>query len=139
MPGLSIPGRLAKLEVSQDNGATFENFGHIVDVSMPISVDELETTSHDTVGSREYLPSFMDITMDVNARWADGDPGQEIVTMALFAKSTFQFKFYMEIAGGRKRFEGSAFATSYNPSGPLDDTAGLAVTLRCSGVVMANQ
>lgn len=139
MPGMQIPGRLAKLNVSPDGGLTFENFGGIVDVTMNLSVDELETTTHDSEGRREFIPNHSDATFDVSARWQDGDPGQEIVLVATFAKTVFPFQFFMEIAPQRKRFDGSAFATSLSPSGPLDDTGALDVTLRGSNVSYVNQ
>lgn len=139
MPDLRIPGRLAKLDVSPDNGATFENFGGIVDITMNLNVDELETTTHDDGGARTYLPNFHDVTYDVSARWQDGDPGQEIVMVAVFAKTVFSHRFFMEIASGRKRFDGSTFATSYSPSGPLDDTGQIDVSLRASGVTLNTQ
>ena len=139
MPDLRIPGRLAKLDVSADNDVTRENFGGIVDIGMNLNIDELETTTHDDNGARTYLPNHHDGTFDISARWMDGDPGQEIVLVAVFAKSVFAFRFYMEITSGRKRFDGSAFATSYSPQGPLDDTGNIDVTLRGSGIQMNNQ
>ncbi len=82
---------------------------------------------------------FSDVTFDVSARWQDGDPGQEIVLVAVFAKTSFLIRFFMEIAPQRKRFDGTAFATSYSPSGPLDDTGALDVSLRGSAVTMVTQ
>lgn len=139
MPSMSIPGRLAKLEISPDGGTTYENFGGIVDINSNVNIDELETTTHDSAGAREYIPNHHDVTLDVSARWMDGDPGQEIVLMAVFAKTTFPFRFTMETAPARKKFEGTAFATSYSPSGPLDDTGALSAAFRCSGVLLGTQ
>lgn len=134
-----IPGRLAKLEISDDGGTTYENYGGIVDITMNITVDELECTTHDSNGSREYIPNHDDVTLDVSGRWLDGDPGQEIALAAIFGKTTFLFRFTMETLAGKKKYEGSAFATSANPAGPLDDTGSMDVTLRCSSVVQGTQ
>lgn len=139
MPSMCIPGRLAKVEISPDGGTTYENLGGIVDVTMNLNIDELECTSHDSNGVREYLPNHSDVSLDISARWMDGDPGQEIVLGAVFAKTTFPFRFVMETANQRKLFSGTAFATSYSPSGPLDETGSVDITLRCSGVTMATQ
>lgn len=139
MPSAAIPGRLAKTEVSPDGGTTYENFGGIVDVTFNLNIDELETTTHDSGGAREFIPNFHDVTLDISARWMDGDPGQEIVLNAVFAKIVFPFRFIMETAPTRKKFEGSAFATSYSPSGPLDDTGSIAVSLRGSAVIIGTQ
>lgn len=141
MAGLAIPGRLGVLEVSDDGGSTFSGLGGIVDINMPINVDELECTSHDSAGAREYIPNHHDVTMDISARWLDGDPGQEIVLLAVFAKTVFNFQYFMEKdpASGKKVYTGTAFATTTDPTAPLDDTAGLSVTLRCSGVLQGTQ
>ncbi len=139
MPSAAIPGRLAKFEASPDGGTTFENFGGIVDVTMNLNIDELETTTHDSNGAREYIPNHHDASFDINARWMDGDPGQEIVLVAAFAKTVFAMRFFMETAPQRKRFDGSAFATSYSPSGPLDDTGSISLTIRGSGLMMTTQ
>lgn len=134
-----IPGRLAKLQVATTSGGTYEDFGGIVDVTMNFNVDELECTSHDSNGAREYIPNHHDATLDVSARWLDGDAGQDIALTAVFAKTVFYFKFTMETGTGKALFTGSCFATTFNPSGPLDDTGALDVTLRCSGVTYSAQ
>lgn len=139
MPSASIPGRLARLEISPDAGATYQNFGGIVDVTMNMKIDELETTTHDSAGARSYIPNHHDITFDISAQWLDGDPGQEIVLTAVFAKTTFPLKFYMEVATGRKRFDGSGFATSFSPKGPLNDAGGLDISIRGSSVILVAQ
>ena len=137
MPSLAIPGRLATLEIDPGSGSV--PYGGIIDVTMNVNVDELETTTHDSAGSRSYIPNHDDVTLDVSGRWFDGDPGQEVVLTAIFAKTTFDFVFQMETAAGKKIYTGSAFATTANPSGPLDDTGGMDVTFRCSSVIQSVQ
>ena len=140
MPSSAIPGRLARVTVSTTGAAgSFQPYGGIVDINMNINVDELETTSHDSAGAREYIPNHHDVTMDLSGRWLDGDPGQEIVLAAAFDKTTFYFEMTMQTVSGRKKFTGTAFATSLAPSGPLDDTASMDVSLRCSGVLKSTQ
>lgn len=139
MPGPQIPGRLAKLVLSDDSGTSYLNLGGIVDISMNVNIDELEVTSHDSNGAREYIPNHHDVTMDVSMRWMDGDPGQEILLAAVWAKTSLLFQFSMQTAGNRKRYDGSCFATSSNPSGPLDDAGSMDSTLRCSGVYLTRQ
>jgi len=139
MPGLCIPGRLAKLQVSDDGGVSYNNFGGLVDITLNINVDELECTSHDSNGVREYLPNHSDFTLDGSGRWLDGDVGQGIILSAIAAKTSFLFIFTMETSAGKANWTGSAFATTANPSGPLDDTGSLDITMRCSSVVQGVQ
>lgn len=141
MSGTAIPGRFAKLEASDDDGATFENVGGSVDLGLQINVDELECTTHDSNGTREYIPNHDDATIDISGRWLDGDIGQEIILVGLLAKTRFDFVYYMEKdpGSGKRQFSGKAFATSYNPQGPLDDTGNLDMTLRVSGLQIGIQ
>lgn len=134
-----VPGRLAKLKVSSDGGSVFQIFGGIIDISMPINIDELECTTHDSNGAREYQPNHHDVTMDITGRWLDGDPGQEIVMGSVFDKTVFAFEYTQQSVVGKKLYTGTAFPTTTTPAGPLDDTAGLDVTLRCSGVLQKVQ
>jgi len=110
-----------------------------VDITMNLTVDELETTTHDDNGHRTYLPNHDDIAFDVASRWEDGDPGQEIVLGYIFAKAVFPFVFTMETAPNRKRFSGNGFAKTFSPAGPLNDAGGLAFSMRGSGVLMDTQ
>jgi hypothetical protein len=134
-----IPGRYAKLQLSDDAGVSYSDLGGIVDVTLNINIDELECTSHDSNGVREYIPNHSDFTLDVSARWLDGDAGQDIVLDAVDAKTTFLFKFTMETGAGKDVWLGSAFATTATPAGPLDDTGSLDITLRCSAVTRGAQ
>ena len=134
MPGVCIPGRFAKLEISGDGGLSYVNFGGIVDVTLNINIDELECTTHDSDGVRDYMPNHSDFGLETSCRWEDGDPGQEIVQDAIDNKGTLLFKFYMQRGAGKKVWEGSCFPTTGDVSGPLDDTAGFDVNFRCSGV-----
>jgi predicted secreted protein len=139
MSAVTIPGRLAKIELSNDGGSTFTTFGGLVDVTMNLTIDELETTSHDSAGSREYIPNHHDISLDLSARWIDGDPGQELAINSAFDKTTLNFRFRMETLSNKKQFTGTCFPTSYSPAGPLDDAGSIDITLRCSGVSMTAQ
>lgn len=130
-----VPGRLSRVQISLDNGATYQNLGGIVDASLAGSVDELECTDHDSI-TREYIPNFFEATMDISLRWDEDEPGQVALESTVFpSTSPFKLYFLLENASGRRRYEADAFVTSWNPSGPLDDTAGLDVSLRLSNVL----
>ena len=131
-----IAGRLAGFKVSPDNGATFLPLGGIVDQSLTGNVDELECTSHDSGGVREYVPNFFDATAELEMRWDEDDLGQVFIESTLFpTPTTFKVQFYMENKSGRRRYDADAFLTNFSPSGPLDDTASLSVSMRLSGIV----
>lgn len=132
-----IPGRLSRVQASFDAGATYANLGGIVDATLNGNVDELECTSHDSNGVREYQPNHIDFTMDLTMRWDEDEPEQvNLLNTLIPSPSSFKIYFLLEDTAGRRRFAADAFITSYSPTSPLDDTAGLDTSLRLSSVVI---
>ncbi|HET6494869.1 MAG TPA: hypothetical protein VFH61_05840 [Thermoleophilia bacterium] len=131
-----IPGRLSRVQASYDGGSTYANLGGIVDANLNGNVDELECTTHDSNGVRAYLPNHIDFTMDLTMRWDEDELGQVDLLGTLSPPTSFKLYFFLENVTGRTRFQADAFITSYSPSGPLDDTASLDVSLRLSAVVI---
>ena len=134
MAGECIPGRVSRLLGSFDNGTTFINIDGIVDATLNVNVDELECTTHDDDGARRFIPNHHDETMDTTLRWDELSAGQLGILLTIFpTPTTFKVQFFMQVLASRRRFDADAFVTSYAASGPLDDSAGLDVTLRLSG------
>lgn len=130
-----IPGRLSRVQVSFDNGTSYANLGGIVDASLNGNVDELEVTSHDSDGIREYCPNHLDYTMDLTLRYDEEEPSQNDLLNTLFPSPiSFKLFFLIENATGRRRFEADAFITTDTISTPLDDTTNIDVSLRLSKV-----
>lgn len=134
-----IPGRIARLEVSDDAGVTWKNVGGIVESTLNINVDELEVTTYDSAGHREYIPNHDDATLDLTCRWLEEDPGQSIILGKMFDKSTYQVRFRLQSVAGRRLFTATAFATKGSPKAPLDDASGFDVSLRMSGLGVSTQ
>lgn len=135
-----IAGRLSRIQVSFDGGSTYNNLDGIVDATINIEVDELECTTHDSNGVREFIPNHQAATADVSMRWDETSAQQIGVLNTLFpAPTSFKMQFDIEPGAGNKRFEADCFATSYSVNTPLDDAASLDATLRLSGLSVANQ
>ena len=121
----------------------------LVDFSVSGNVDELETTVHnDAPGgaspsnpnhgtARTYIPNFHDETADLSMRYDDADSCQEALLISAFNSLLFHFWYIPEggdtFAGATKCIWGDAFATSFNPSSPLDDVTSVDFSLRLSG------
>ena len=130
-----IPGRLSRVKGSFDNGASYPNLGSIVDATLNGNVDELECTTHDSNGIREFIPNHLDFTLDLEMRWDEDDPSQaQLLNTLVPSPESFKVRFMLEDITGRRMFQADAFITSYSPSSPLDDAAGLSVSLRLSAV-----
>lgn len=136
-----IPGRLAALYVSFDNGGTFAKLGSTIDLTLNLNVDELECTTKDSGGTREYIPNFSDATIDGSARWNEDDPQQVSLLFTMFPEPVrFKVQFMLEDGTpGRRRFDADAFLTNMSPTAPLDGTVDADVALRLSSVVLAIQ
>lgn len=133
MPPQTIPGRLARLQLSVD-GEAWADFGGIVDVAMSISVSELETTTHASNGQRSYIPGLSDFALSVAAQHIDLDPGQSIIHDTVDTKQPVHFKYYLLNAPGRPAWRGMCFMRSGSLAGPLNDAGKFNTTLRCSRV-----
>jgi len=135
-----IPGRLAALYVSFDNGITYNKLGAVIDLTLNLNVDELECTTHDSGGTRDYIPNFSDATIDGSVRWDEDDPQQVSLLFTMFPDPTsYKIQFMLEEKEGRRRFDADAFLTSMSPSAPLDGTVDADVAMRLSSVVLAVQ
>jgi len=113
--------------------------GGNMDATININIDELETTSKDSDGHREYLPNHDDATIDGSLRWLEGDPGQEIMLMQGINKVVLGYRFRLQNVPGRKLFVAAGFFTSFNPTAPLDDTADADFTIRLSRLLILTQ
>lgn len=140
MSSLAIPGRFSKYNVSED-GVVMHNVGGIIDMTLSFNIDELETTSHDDNGIRSYIPNHSDVTAELSCRWLDGNPGQRLIVIASKTKQRLAFEAYADYDPGSGKFywTGLCFPTGLPISGPLDDTAGLDLTLRLSNVQQLTQ
>lgn len=136
---MGIPGRLSLLEVSQDSGVTYHRVGGNIDATLNINVDELETTSKDSDGHREYIPNHDDVAIDGSMRWLEGDPGQEIMLMQGINKTILSYRFRLQNAPGRKLFVAAGFFTNFSPTAPLDDTSDADFTIRLSRMLILTQ
>ena len=135
-----VQGRLAAVSVSDDGGTTWINLGRSFDISLSITVEEIECTSFDTVGSREYIPNYPDTTASFSFRRDQVDAGQEIVVDAIFAGSTFMLRLDpVDGLSASERFEAVAFATDYGQSITIDDTQNVSGTFRLSNLVRLAQ
>ena len=88
-----------------------------------------------------YIPNFHDETADLSCRYDEADAFQINMMETSFNSLLFHFWYIPDgqdvtAAGGRVIW-GDAFATSFSPSSPLDDTTSVDFSLRLSGTSYA--
>lgn len=70
-------GRISAIYVSFDlASAPSTQIGKLVDVTMNLNTQEVETTNHDSAGYREYLAGWIDGTIDGSARYDEANAQQ---------------------------------------------------------------
>ena len=130
-----IAGRVSRLKASFDGGATYASLVGLVDATLNGSVSELDCTSHDDNGNTHFIPGNVEWTLDASFRWEEEDPTQTALTSTIGPPTTsFKVRFMLQDISGKRMFQADAFLTSYSPSGPNDDVAGLDTTMRLSGM-----
>lgn len=101
---------------------------------MSMTRDDIEKTNKDSVSSgsgksKEYHPTFFDMTGTVNGWISQGDGGIAAVENALFngAYINFQYK-----AIDNKMYQGNGLVTNFDPSAPHDTIASFTFGIKAS-------
>lgn len=126
-----IAGRLQTLRV----GASVDVNG-IVDGSISLEVEELDSTTHDSGGFREFLTGRMAGTMDFTMKWDGSDTGQLALETASFDRTQIAVEFRMNTGSTLREYTGTAQITNWAPNGPNDDVAELSVSMRLTGTII---
>jgi predicted secreted protein len=127
------------------HGTTFEIenvlVGGLTGISLPAeSRDSLDSTDHDALGTRTFLPGLVDGgTVELEGHLIPGDAGQGdlrdnlnggdpvecIITVPSTPTTIFTFDAFVTAVGGDAPFDGlGAFSASLKVTGPVVVTAG---------------
>lgn len=134
--GTPVQGRISKVELSFDGGTSYNNLAGCRDISLNTSVDEIESTDHDST-SREYIPNFLDATMDLTINWEEDDTVQAALLAATVPSPTsFKMRYFLNSGAGNVLFSADAFCTSYNVTSNQDGVAESSLSWRLSGITV---
>ena len=126
-----ISGRLAFAEISADNGNTWIRLGNAIDLTVNLNMSEIDGTSHDSGGDREFAPNLRDTTVDGTVHYDDFDTGAAIMLQAFANGSTYQMRFRLQALPGARLFVFTVcFATKISVASPLADTTKATVSIR---------
>lgn len=139
MPGGKVLGRLRKVAVSTDGGTAFKDIGRLTDSTWNGSRAEINATDADSGDSEEYMAGRMNHTLDITARYDEGNEGQEALMGAFFDGSTVKVRWRAKTAAGMKQHSADAIVTSCNIPSPDSDTTNLTATLRITGAVSRDE
>lgn len=110
----------------------------IVDGSLNLERPEVDSTTHDTGDTREFLQGRLAGTVDLSLKWDEADAAQSAMQTDFFAGTSRAIKFRMQTAGSAHSIDGTGLITSWAPSGPNDDAGEVSVSIRYSGTITEN-
>lgn len=130
-------GRLGRLLISDDAGATFTLIGCLLDASLDGSGDTLDTTCHEDGQNKTKIAGKREHSIDANYNYVEDDAGQVILKNTWFGtmdgiKARWQF----EQTVGKLEYTADVIITSWGPGIPNDDVSTVDVTLEVSGEVI---
>lgn len=135
MPTGAIPGFNAKLAVSTDGGSVYNDIGEMRDVTLTVEADEIDATSKDSAGWREFLEGLTQWGGTAEGLWLDVNTGQDAVYNALVAKTTVMLRLRPKTGAGLDQYIGTAIITGYEVANPLDDAVAVNITFRGTGAL----
>lgn len=147
-----LAGRISILQISLDQGVTFTTIGKLVDISMTMNTSEIEFTNHDSAGYREYLPSFIDGTIEGSARYDESnatqmailDSGDSSPASGYLDWPNVQLRVVMETSAaaptgvtGADEYKFNAFCTTFTLDSANEDVDQLSFSFRITGAPVA--
>lgn len=135
---LFAAGTLLKIGNGGTPTETFATIAEVTDISGPkMSLDKIETTSHDSVdGWKEYIGGLLsagDVTFDVNFSPTGATHGYTsglLRDMVQRTKRSFQIVFP---DAGRTTWLFTALVTGFDPKSPVEDALTASITLTITG------
>lgn len=139
MMSTPIPGKLSKLDVSNDGGNTWTPVLGRVDMSLELQKGEIDASHMDSEDWSDYLHGRKSATINFTLRALPGDPGQEMLIDNYFASQLdeilLDIRFRQRIGAGEREFLAKGFVTSLTISAGDEAPQDITGTIRISGPV----
>ena len=130
----AVSGRRGFVYYTDDGGTTYTQIARVKEIALPQNIDEEESTSHDSGGTREYIPGHDDSTAQLTIVYDDSDATHSALEGFADNKTLFGFRFRPRVgAGNRQSTWTSAFITNLEHGAPLEGVQELTITIRLSG------
>jgi predicted secreted protein len=122
-----------KVYVSLDGGSNYTAIGEVRDATLSISQEEIEASSFDSGGWKEFIPGMKEWEFESEALYLYGDAGQDNVYNVLVNGTTAKWRFIPKTGTGNKGYQGDGFVTSWETNSAVDDAVSVSISLRGSG------
>jgi TP901-1 family phage major tail protein len=137
MATAAIPGFNAKVAVSSDGGSNFFVIGELRDVTLTVEADEIDATSKDSAGWREFIVGLKQWGGSAEHLYLEANTAQDALRNALVNRTLVKLRFRPKgDSVGADQFIGDAIITGWEPALPTDDAVAVSVTFRGTGAIV---
>lgn len=135
MATAAIPGFDAQVYVKPSGGSTFNLVGELRDVTLNLTKDPIDATSHDSAGYMEFIDNRKGWTATAEYLYVHNNTAQDDLFTVMTGTAIASFRFIPKNTAALERFSGSGWITSYSLTGPNDDAAATSVEILGSGAL----
>lgn len=130
-----LHGRYATLEISVDNGTTWEDIGCLTDIDLDVTPELVEATCRDDGNGKFYLPGRLESEVNFSAQYDEEAVGQRRLWDILATDGDALMRYRPDPGSGNREI-GARFAIdSFNVATPLDGPAEMSATIKLLGEV----
>lgn len=136
MATAAVPGFNAKVAVSTDGGSVYNVIGELRDVTLTLEADEIEATSKDSAGWREFIEGLKQWGGSAEHLYLEANVPQDALYSALINRTLVKLRFRPKgDTVGFQQFIGDAVITGWEPALPTDDAVAVSITFRGTGAL----
>lgn len=128
-----LQGFRGKLYLKKGEAGSYAKIAELQDVTLRITADQIEASSHDTEGWKDYLPGLKEWTASASFVFVSDDVAQEDLYDVLVGHQVVTLKLESDTNPGAVQYEGNAVVTSYEHSLPNSDIQALSVEFQGAG------
>jgi predicted secreted protein len=126
----AFAGFNGKIYISTDGGSTYNPIGEADDMKLSIKQDDMEVTSFDSAGWKEFIPGLKEWEADTSAMYLYSNTGQDALYNALVNNSVVKLRLLPKTGTGNKGYQGDAFVTSWEINNKVSDAVSLSANFK---------
>ena len=130
-----VIGYKAKVEVSEDDGATYVEVGRVTSATFGHETELSDSTSNSDGGYSSKVYAITSGTLDVSLKWEASDPGQVICRESKFARTVLKFRFQPEQSAGQLQYDFDGLISSMSLDTSTNEVQDFSFTVESTGVI----
>lgn len=131
----AFAGFKGKILISTDGGTNYNEIAEIKEMTLNLTSELEDATSHDSGGWREFIEGLKTWTIDTETNYIVASTVKNDLFAALVAGTKLLIRFRPNDTVGSDQFEGTVLVGEFTPASPLADPGNLSVTLQGCGTL----